>query len=149
MTDESTPRAPDAWLVTWPLLGGGIDLLATRRVNPDWAASKVHHAEPLYTLPNALRALAEDDDLVVAMAGSTALSTGWTSNYLCALADDLDNPVPPIPPEPTGDVVVFDMVESPWRKHGDWWATANRGGGWDWVTLVQEFGPVKVYEARS
>lgn len=60
-------KAPDAWLVA----GEG------RRRNAVWAdddahnygpGAIAHHAEPLYTLPNALRALAEDrervDDLI-------------------------------------------------------------------------------------
>lgn len=156
----TTPENPDAWLLSYPAdkeyQSAGTDSEAWN------GRSLVHHAEPLYTLPNALRALADDADLPRRLAelrnsapnqcfieDGSFLAVRFGLN---ALADELENPEPPIPPEPTGDVVVFDREGSLWngvengRDH--WWASDAHEGGWDWRALVLDFGPLKAYRAE-
>lgn len=71
---------------------------------------------------------------------------------LTGLADELENPKPPSPPEPTGDVLVLDVNVNPWVPVREGGQTAWSNDSYDdhsWLTLNREFGPLKVYEARS
>ena len=129
-------KAPDAWLVT----GEG------RRRSAVWAdddahnygpGAIAHHAEPLYTLPNALRALAEDrervDDLIdacdrnaiiTAAANPAILPRATRIELMQAALRSLV--AEPEPEEPTGLGAVV--------KDGRGWRWMRRGGfGYRWI----------------
>jgi hypothetical protein len=154
----SAPKAPDAWLVEDHL--GKTFTFSDERAREGARLWNAHHAEPLYTLPNALRALAEDVELVkrlrLAVNGGGGMKS-LISDNLRDLADELDNPEPPMPPEPTGDVKVFDKNDSQWvptpRRCGRWERVGNSAFGvlfreWSSPKFHREFGPLKIYEAK-
>jgi hypothetical protein len=58
--------------------------------------------------------------------------------------------------EPTGDVVVFDINDIPWRQDFDWdgkeyiwFPVYGLQVEYSWKKLSRKYGPLRVYEVRS
>lgn len=155
MTNPRTPaqplpdKAPDAWRIEWHSdqhPGGFVGFAGpyVRDVNDlDQPIDALHHAEPLYTLPNALRALALDEGLLQVLA--QAMDTYGARDGMCRLAHAMENPPPPPPAEPVGDVIVLDRGGLHWKREEDGFWRVGLGLRTTWVDLVKDHGPVRIY----
>lgn len=57
--------------------------------------------------------------------------------------------IPDLIPEPEGDVIVLDAAGDAWHLSNGMWDCSHGYLSRKWDTLLEEFGPVKIYRAEE
>lgn len=143
-------KAPDAWVIVWEsqpdvkhvMFGVESDFVG-------WGPNEynLHDAEPLYTLPNALRALASDGS---PEAGERRRKHHLAMSSLFNMAEELDPPT--AGPEPVGGAIATDRDGDVWVPgDGEWFMASDedRRNPETWKSLSQSFGPITVWRAEA